>query len=378
MARIFICYSRHNQQLVEDLSHDLEALGHSTWYDLELSGGQLWWDQILDQIRGCDVFVFALAPQSLESHACRLEYTYAAQLGKNLLPVLVADGVSLNLLPPVLSTIQHVDYRLQEKGTVINLIKAINQLPAAGPLPETLPEPPEVPISYLGELKEQIETERSLSFQDQAGLVFKLKQRLPDTEYPEETISLLLRLRERDDLLAKIASEIDTVVAEFRGGQRKATEEDHFAFEPDSAATVRVQTEPPEKPPEPSPKPVASATAGVAQWLVHKVTLLFLLCLHILLGGVVAALVSQIPRDLELAGGALAMFFIGGTVLLIIRRKLKKYISGGKAHSSQLQQVFASPAGSRAVRWVLNIGLFLFLVFPGLALINTLDRMGGF
>ena len=62
MSRIFISYSSKNRALVEALANDLETLGHEIWFDKELSGGQSWWDQILQGIRACDLFVFALTP----------------------------------------------------------------------------------------------------------------------------------------------------------------------------------------------------------------------------------------------------------------------------------------------------------------------------
>ncbi len=94
MVNIFISYSRKSETAVRALADDIEALGHEVWFDQDVSGGQAWWDQILASIRTCDVFVFALAPDSLNSKACEREYSYAADLGKPILPVLVADGVS--------------------------------------------------------------------------------------------------------------------------------------------------------------------------------------------------------------------------------------------------------------------------------------------
>jgi hypothetical protein len=52
------------------------------------------------------VFVFLLDPKAPNSTACQREFGYAADLGKTILPILAADGVSTNLLPPELSQIQ--------------------------------------------------------------------------------------------------------------------------------------------------------------------------------------------------------------------------------------------------------------------------------
>jgi len=163
MLQIFISYSRQIQDMAKTLIQDFESLGHTVWFDQELTGGQVWWDQVLLRIRECDLFVFVLAPEALDSPACKLEYTYAFSLHKTILPILVADGVSINLLPPALSIIQFVDYRRLDRHAAFALIKALNNLPTPQPLPDPLPEPPEAPISYLGKLKIQIETMANLS-----------------------------------------------------------------------------------------------------------------------------------------------------------------------------------------------------------------------
>ncbi|HRW10547.1 MAG TPA: toll/interleukin-1 receptor domain-containing protein [Caldilineaceae bacterium] len=210
---IFISYSRNNQDIVRALVQDIKDLDHEVWFDQELTGGHIWWEQVLSRIRECDVFIFALAPKALNSYACKLEYQYAFNLHKTILPILVADGVSTNLLPPALSTIQFVDYRRQDKQAAFALVKAIGNLPNSQPLPDPLPKSPEVPISYLGNLKDQIETVAPLSFQEQTALLLKLKERLDEVDEFNDVLNLLRQLRKRDDLFAKVAQEIDALLA---------------------------------------------------------------------------------------------------------------------------------------------------------------------
>ena len=212
MIRIFISYNRESQDVVRTLAQDFEEFGHKVWFDYELTGGQAWWGQILERIRECDLFVFTLSPQALDSYACKLEWTYAFVLCKTILPILVADGVSMNLVPPELSALQHVDYRSQDKKAVFALNKALTKLPAPQPLPDPLPEPPEIPVSYLSNLKDQIETTQSLSFQEQSALVLQLKERLANQDESNDVRKLLQHLRKRDDLLAKISREIDSLL----------------------------------------------------------------------------------------------------------------------------------------------------------------------
>ena len=73
MFRIFISYNNENREIVKTLADDIATLGHQVWLDRELTGGQAWWDQILAEIRQCHVFVFALSPEALDSHPCKLD-----------------------------------------------------------------------------------------------------------------------------------------------------------------------------------------------------------------------------------------------------------------------------------------------------------------
>ena len=111
MANVFISYNRQAEAITKALAANIQALGHTVWFDQGLTGGQAWWDEILSQIRGCDRFIFVLDPAALNSVACTREYGYAADLKKPILPVLISEGVSINLLPPALSQIEFVDYR---------------------------------------------------------------------------------------------------------------------------------------------------------------------------------------------------------------------------------------------------------------------------
>ncbi|HLV33783.1 MAG TPA: hypothetical protein VKY59_01665, partial [Spirillospora sp.] len=67
-------------------------------------------------------------------------------------------------------------------------------------------------ISYIGNLKDQIDSSASLSFEEQASLIFKLKEHLNDEDNREDALTLLRRLRRRDDLYAKIGEEIDALI----------------------------------------------------------------------------------------------------------------------------------------------------------------------
>jgi len=211
--RVFVSYDRGNVKAVKMLAEELEALGHQVWFDQDLTGGHRWWDSILTQIRECDLFVFALTPESVESHACRKELDYAKRLDREILPILMSEEVNVSLLPRCLAEIQYVDYRRQDRQTAFAVIRSINRLPAPVPLPDPLPEAPAAPGSQLGELKERIDSAAELSIEEQIAIVFKLKEEIRVGRSRDEARSLLRRLRERDDLRAKVAREIEGALA---------------------------------------------------------------------------------------------------------------------------------------------------------------------
>jgi hypothetical protein len=223
MAKVFISYSRESETLAKALANDIQALGHPLWLDRDLTGGQAWWDQILFQIRECAVFVLVLDRASLDSTACNREWTYAGELGKPILPVLVSDGVSENLLPPSLSKVQFVDYRTRNTDTALQLARAIATLPPPRPLPDALPTPPEVPLSYLGGLVARIDGAAPIRYEDQSALVVDLKRALRDPKTLVDARSLLERLRRRRDLFASIAEEIDAVNLPMPANTRRST-----------------------------------------------------------------------------------------------------------------------------------------------------------
>lgn len=261
MARIFVSYNRANLDAVKAVAEDLAAAGNDVWYDQALTGGQHWWDNILKNIRDCDIFAFALTPEGLESQACQLEMAYAQRVGKPILPVLLSSDVKLSLLPRPLNEIQAVDYRKQDKPALFALMKAVVGAPAPAPLPDPLPEPPPVPLSYLTDLKERIDSDQALELADQLTLVFKLKERLQDPHAADDVVALLVRLRQRPDLLARVADDIDAVLRTVHNPRAPAARPPRSP--PPGTDPSRPQPSEPAPPEKEPPAPTSSTPAPV-------------------------------------------------------------------------------------------------------------------
>src|SRR5258708_22723854 len=65
---IFISYSSKNRELVDQLADKLSEMGYTVLYDQKILAGQAWWDKILEDIRTCDVFIYALSPEYVDSY----------------------------------------------------------------------------------------------------------------------------------------------------------------------------------------------------------------------------------------------------------------------------------------------------------------------
>ncbi|MCL4247750.1 MAG: TIR domain-containing protein [Anaerolineae bacterium] len=214
--KVFISYSSKNRDYVKALAADLEtavrAISPSTqykvWFDQEITGGHDWWNAILGALQDCDLFVFALSPQSLESDACDREWRYAFSLNKRILPVWVAGDLVPADLDPRLQRKQIVDYRTQDKAAFQKLLDALKTLEPPSPLPVPLPVAPEAPMPPLSGIRQQLQAER-LDMDTQWSLVGKLKHYLTKPDEAQDAYRHMLTLKQHPTALAQIAQEID-------------------------------------------------------------------------------------------------------------------------------------------------------------------------
>lgn len=220
MRKVFVSYSRNNLDAVGQLVKDLQDVGFDAWHDRTLTGGQRWWDSILSSIRDCEIFIFALSKESWDSEACQSELGYVIALDKPILPVLVSDNVRLSLLSAPLNEIQITNYLRRDKAEAFAILKAINSTPAAPPLPDPLPAPPPVPLSYLGELKDRIESPGTLSAQEQNLLFVEIEGAIDKGRSQAEIRDLLLCLKQRDDLLASVGRKVEDALRKVSTPQR--------------------------------------------------------------------------------------------------------------------------------------------------------------
>jgi hypothetical protein len=242
--KIFVSYSSQNRPAVKSLVADLVSLEHEVWFDQELSGGQVWWDTILDQMRACDLFIFALTAQAMKSEPCRLEYTYAYELNKPIIPVLLTNDVNIALLPVILQERQFVNYINQDKAALLALNNAIHSTPPAPALPDPLPDAPGIPISPLAALQEEVE-KPSLTYESQIALFHRIKNYIDDAQYHHDALILMKELEQHPALLAAVFKEINAYLSDIEPGRAPLNETPAVDI-PETppaagAATIRVR-----------------------------------------------------------------------------------------------------------------------------------------
>jgi hypothetical protein len=219
MAIVFISYDRAHQDVVKKLVQDLRDDEHETWFDQKLEGGQPWWDTVLTEIRKSEIFVTALTPESLESQACRSELRYALDLNRPVLPIRLSAVVLPELLPSSIHELHVVDYFEQDVQTLKSLQRAIKKLSKAPPLPDPLPGPPAIPVSYMVNLSNLIDSDSDLNKDQQMKLVFELRKHYHDGRPAKEIVPLVNKLKTRDDLLAKVQRDLDELLDEIERGR---------------------------------------------------------------------------------------------------------------------------------------------------------------
>jgi len=209
---IFISYSRRNQQETSNISNDIEILGNNVWFDKELTGGENWWEKILENIRQSDIFIFVLSRESLNSSACQSEYKYAEALRKPIIPLLVDEKVSIDLLPPILSKIQLINYLESDKKSGLNLSRALNRTSLANEMPTPLPIPPSPPLSYLGKIINEININSEISLEQQRLILSLVKEEIKNKVDNTDDIDFIKRLKENKSINNEIKKEIGLLI----------------------------------------------------------------------------------------------------------------------------------------------------------------------
>ncbi len=94
--RVFVSYSRRDQNIALRIVSDLNDVGLRVWFDRsKIRGGEEWWRSIEQGLSYADFVVFCLSPDALLSDVARREISTARRLQKLIVPVMVVECMSV-------------------------------------------------------------------------------------------------------------------------------------------------------------------------------------------------------------------------------------------------------------------------------------------
>ncbi len=205
---VFLSYSRQDAEMAAWVRATLTKFGHQCWMDERLEGGDEWWQSILQAIQWCDVYIPLLSPNFVTSEACQLELTYAIELQRPLVPTHVAGELGKRGFVPAVSERQWIDLRQADGDAEGAIVRSVTKLPAAPGLPNPLPSPPQVPISYTLEIRGVL-ARPTLDRESQEWVLGQVDIRSQRAEEPQDLIELLDELQRHDSFLNALASRRD-------------------------------------------------------------------------------------------------------------------------------------------------------------------------
>lgn len=123
--RVFLSYSRVDEDFAKQLYARLENAGLKLWRDREaMEGGRSWWQQITDALDDVTHMVLVASPDAIASPVVRREWRYARQQGVCIHPVQV-PGRTLDFgsLPRWMSKVHFYDLENDNWETLVNYLK---------------------------------------------------------------------------------------------------------------------------------------------------------------------------------------------------------------------------------------------------------------
>jgi hypothetical protein len=119
---VFICYSRKDAELTNQLADFLRDKGYLVWTDVSgTTGGVEWHTQIEAALTQCDVMVMMWSEAAKVSQWVRKEMLFGMNIGKTIIPVRLDD----TQLPLALIDVQPVDYAADESQSFAQLLRSL-------------------------------------------------------------------------------------------------------------------------------------------------------------------------------------------------------------------------------------------------------------
>ena len=112
MTKIFISYSRQDEEFAQQIATDLDRLGASIWLDVDdIPPGVNWSSAIQQGLDTCDTLLLIISPDSMESSNVMDEWQYFRDESKPIIPVMHRSTANIHFQ---LRRIQYVDFLTQD------------------------------------------------------------------------------------------------------------------------------------------------------------------------------------------------------------------------------------------------------------------------
>ena len=210
LVSTFVSYARADAAFVEDLHDNLEVSGLKVVFDQEQPAGVAWWNQILAYIREANVVIFVISRSSVVSRACHSELEYARAMNRDVVPIQL-DATSLDEIPTRVRELQIQDFQAPTPADWLGLASRIRQLDNRRPVPSPEPPAPPAPVADLAHAERKL-LQDELNQIEQRELQAELESVAENVEDRSRAVGLMRQLRERGDVLAAIADQIDRYV----------------------------------------------------------------------------------------------------------------------------------------------------------------------
>jgi len=119
---IFISYAHTDSPFVDRLEADLRQQGFAPWVDRQrLAGGQRWRHELQEAVERAQVLLIVLSPEAVASTNVQIEYDYALEQGKVVIPLYYRPCN----VPMELRAIQRIDFRESYEHGLAALLPAL-------------------------------------------------------------------------------------------------------------------------------------------------------------------------------------------------------------------------------------------------------------
>jgi WD40 repeat protein len=121
MIKVFISYSREDEEFARRIATDLDRLGANIWIDVDdIPPGVNWSSAVQQGLDTCDVLLLVISPDSMDSGNVADEWQYFRDESKPIIPVMHRSTANIHFQ---LRRIQRVDFLTQDYDVALTQLR---------------------------------------------------------------------------------------------------------------------------------------------------------------------------------------------------------------------------------------------------------------